>query len=124
MYVMCLLVIFTASAMRIHCLVICFLCRDVVMGDLETAESRLDDAYAANEKEKNLRYRNMHFVECVHTCTHYFFIRLSAEQRLSEVMSNLEKAAGAHSEEVTALQQSLLTQKQLASKFNDRVSYL
>lgn len=37
-------------------------------------------------------------------------------------MSNLEKAAGAHSEEVTALQQSLVTQKQLASKFNDRVS--
>ena len=26
------------------------------MGDLETAESRLDDAYAASEKEKNLRY--------------------------------------------------------------------
>jgi hypothetical protein len=36
-------------------------------------------------------------------------------------MSNLEKEAGAHSEEVTDLQQSLLTQKQLASKFNDRV---
>ena len=50
--------------------------------------------------------------------------RLSAEQRLSEVISNLEKAAGAYSEEVTALQQSLLTQKQLASKFNDRVSCL
>ena len=33
-----------------------FLYRDVVMGDLETAESRLDDAYAASEKEKNLRY--------------------------------------------------------------------
>ena len=41
------------------------------MGDLETAESRLDDAYAANEKEKNLRYRNIYFVECVHTCTLY-----------------------------------------------------
>ena len=27
------------------------------MGDLETAESRLDDVYAANEKEKNLRYK-------------------------------------------------------------------
>ena len=39
-------------------------------------------------------------------------------------MSNLEKAAGAHSEEVTDLQQSLLTQKQLASKFNDRVRLL
>ena len=51
-----------------------------------------------------------------------FIFRLSAEQRLSEVMSNLEKAAGAHSEEVSDLQQSLLTQKQLASKFNDRVS--
>ena len=37
------------------------------------------------------------------------------------MMSNLEKAAGAHSEEVAALQESLLTQKQLASKFNDRV---
>lgn len=33
-----------------------FLFRDVVMGDLETAESRLDNAYAASEKEKNLRY--------------------------------------------------------------------
>ena len=31
--------------------------RDVVMADLETAESRLDDVYAANEIEKNVRYK-------------------------------------------------------------------
>ena len=33
-----------------------FVYRDVVLGDLETAEARLDDAYAANDKEKKLRY--------------------------------------------------------------------
>ena len=27
------------------------------MGDLETAERRLDNAYAVNEKEKKLRYK-------------------------------------------------------------------
>ena len=51
----------------------------------------------------------------------YINYRLSAEQRLSEVMSNLEKAAFAHSEEVGALQENLVTQKQLASKYNDKV---
>jgi hypothetical protein len=40
--------------------------RDVVMADLETAEGRLDDAYAANEKEKNARY-NTHS-SSVYTC--------------------------------------------------------
>ena len=33
-----------------------FASRDVVVGDLETAEARLDDAYAASDKEKKLRY--------------------------------------------------------------------
>ena len=47
--------------------------------------------------------------------------RLAAEQRLLEVMSNLEKATAAHSEQVTSLQDSLVTQKQLTSKYNDKV---
>ena len=37
-------------------------------------------------------------------------------------MSSLEKTAAAHSEEVITLQDSLATQKQLASKYSDRVS--
>lgn len=48
--------------LRIHYLIVYLaflpvLYRDVVMADLETAESRLDDAYATNEKEKNVRYK-------------------------------------------------------------------
>ena len=41
-----------------------YLCRDVAAGDLETAECRLDDAYANCEKEKNLRYVH---VQCTYT---------------------------------------------------------
>ena len=41
---------------HVHVHVRVYLCRDVVAGDLETAECRLDDAYANCEKEKNLRY--------------------------------------------------------------------
>ena len=55
-------------------------------------------------------------------CIYYTYYRLSAEQRLSELMSSLEKTAVAHSEEVVALQENLLTQKQLASKYNDKVN--
>ena len=50
--------------------------------------------------------------------------RLAADQRLSEALSNLEKAAVAHSEKVSELQEGLATQKQLASKYNDKVSIL
>ena len=50
--------------------------------------------------------------------------RLAADQRLSEALSNLEKAAVAHSEKVSELQEGLATQKQLASKYNDKVCIL
>lgn len=50
-----------------------------------------------------------------------YMTRFTAEQRLLEVMSNMDKAAIAHSEQVTSLQDSLATQKQLASKYNDKV---
>ena len=51
-----------------HCVVHCVMrttSRDVVAGDLETAEARLDDAYTATEKEKNLRYLLIVIMLCV-----------------------------------------------------------
>ena len=63
----------------------------------------------------------------IYMCTNVMCItvqsccRLAADHRLSEAMSNLEKATVAHSEKVSELQESLTTQKQLASKYNDRV---
>ena len=41
-------------------------CSDVVMGNLEMAESMLDDTYAANEKEKKLRYKTQNMFIAVH----------------------------------------------------------
>ena len=58
---------------------------------------------------------------CSYLHLHVYMVRLTAEQRLLEVMSNLEKASAAHSEQVTSLQDGLATQKQLASKYNDKV---
>ena len=43
-------------------------CRDIVLGDLETAEARLDDAYAENDKEKNLRYKSKYNVYTSRGC--------------------------------------------------------
>ena len=47
--------------------------------------------------------------------------RLAAEQHVTEVLSTLEKAAAAHSDEIQCLRQQLVTQKQLASKYSDKV---
>lgn len=50
--------------------------------------------------------------------------RASLEQRLASSLSSLEKTAGAHREEQQRLVDQLTTQKQLASKYSDRVSEL
>ena len=40
---------------------------------------------------------------------------------MTEVLSTLEKAATAHSDEIQCLRQQLVTQKQLATKYSDKV---
>ena len=47
--------------------------------------------------------------------------RAASEKHLSEAMASLEKTAAAHSDEFQGLQEQLATQKQLSSKYSDRV---
>ncbi len=52
---------------------------------------------------------------CVCVC------RVAAEEKLAQAVSNLEKAASANSTELLGVQEQLVAQKQLASKYSDRV---
>ena len=60
------------------------------------------------------------FHVCLFLCSH----RASLEQSVAGALSSLEKTAAAHGEEQRRLAEQLATQKQLASKYSDRVSEL